>query len=732
MPITVQNNLFNLFTHDSLYQMKVDAFGILNHTWYGPKTNMDMSYLEDYPEIGFSPNLWESQDNRLYSLNDRLLEYPSQGSDFRLSAIQVQFTNGSFDLDLRYKTHRILEGKYTFQTLPTAFDGTTKDDQETIQTLEIVLEDSLHHLEVILLYGVFPKENVITRAVKIINHDKKPVFLKRVCSAVLDFPYGEFDLLHFHGRHAMERLFERVSLGHHTFRIESIRGHSSHQHNPTIILANPKTTETQGQAYGAALMYSGNFQIEVQKDQLDQTRLVIGLNSTHFSWMLEENQIFEAPEVVLSFSNHGLAKLSEQFHHLFRDHVIPQEFKEKKRPILLNSWEASYFDFDGKMLLNLAKQAKELGIELFVLDDGWFGKRNDDTTSLGDWIANEEKLGMSLVKLSEEIHHLGLQFGLWIEPEMISFDSNLYRAHPDWVLQAPNRFSATSRSQWVLDLSNPAVVDYLDHQISQLIQTNCIDYIKWDMNRSISDCYSNAWPSSKQLEIFHRYILGVYELAKRLRQKFPHVLFEGCAGGGGRFDGAMLYYFPQIWCSDNTDAHCRAFIQHGTSFFYPISTIGSHVSAIPNHQTGRFTSLKTREVVATPGSFGYELDLTKLSNDEKIEITKQIQRFSSRQDLILRGDYFRLSDPTTGIAAWQLADSQRKTILVQGLILETTPNQKRPQILLQDLDEEAFYCRQSDQKVFSAQALMVGGFLLNPFKGTDIAFEEEFIKVAKN
>lgn len=730
MPITIQNNLFNLFTCNSLYQMKVDMFGILNHTWYGPKTDMDMSYLEDYPEIGFSPNLWESHDNRLYSLNDRLLEYPSQGSDFRLSALQVQFTNGSFDLDLRYKAHRILEGKYTFQTLPTAFEGENEDDQETIQTLEVVLEDSLHHLEVILLYGVFPKENVITRAVKIINHDKKPVLLKRVCSAVLDFPYGDFDLLHFHGRHAMERLFERVSLGHHTFRIESIRGHSSHQHNPTIILANPHTTETQGQAYGAALMYSGNFQIEVQKDQLDQIRLALGLNSTYFSWMLEENQTFEAPEVVLSFSNHGLTKLSQQFHNLFRDHVIPQEFKEKKRPILLNSWEASYFDFDGKMLLNLAKQAKELEIELFVLDDGWFGKRNDDTTSLGDWIANEEKLGMSLAKLSEEIHHLGLQFGLWIEPEMISFDSNLYRAHPDWVLQAPNRFSATSRSQWVLDLSNPAVVDYLDHQISQLIQTNCIDYIKWDMNRSISDCYSNAWPSSKQLEIFHRYILGVYELAKRLRQKFPYVLFEGCAGGGGRFDGAMLYYFPQIWCSDNTDAHCRAFIQHGTSFFYPISTIGSHVSAIPNHQTGRFTSLQAREVVATLGSFGYELDLTKLTDDEKVEITKQIQRFSSRQDLILRGDYFRLSDPATGIAAWQLADLQRKTILVQGLILETTPNQKRPRIILQDLDEEAFYRRKSDQKVFSAQALMVGGFLLNSFKGTDIAFEEEFIKEA--
>lgn len=731
MAIVVQDHVFSLYTKDSLYQMKVDAFGILNHTWYGSKTDMDMSYLEDYPEIGFSGNLWESHDNRLYSLNDRPLEYPCFVSDFRLSALEVQFQNGSTILDLRYKDYQLYAGKYTFQTLPTAFSKDSNDWNSTlddeVQSLEIHLEDSLHHLEVILLYGVFPKINVITRAIKIINHDSQPVVLKRVCSAALDFPYGDFDLIHFHGRHAMERLFERVSLGHHTFRIESSRGHSSHQHNPTIILANPHTTETQGEAYGAALMYSGNFQIEVQKDQLDQTRLVIGLD--RFSWDLKAEEAFEAPEVLLSFSNKGFANLSHQFHDLFRHHILPKNFVEKKRPILLNNWEATYFNFDGPTLLHLAKEAKELGIELFVLDDGWFGKRNDDTTSLGDWIANEEKLGMSLAKLSYSIHQLGLQFGLWIEPEMISVESNLYKTHPQWVLQAPNRLPTTSRSQLVLDLSNPKVVDHLEKQISQIIEDNDIDYIKWDMNRSISDCYSQAWPSSKQKEVAHRYILGVYELAKRLTRRFPHVLFEGCAGGGGRFDPAMLYYFPQIWCSDNTDAHCRTFIQYGTSFFYPLSTIGSHISAIPNHQTGRSTPLKTREVVATPGSFGYELDITKLSETEKEEIINQIRRFQTRRDLILKGDFFRLSHPTTGRAAWQIADSKRETILVQGIQFETRPSEKRPRIILQDLDSKAFYCRQSDQKIFSALALMHGGILLDLPQGTDISYEEIFIKI---
>ncbi|MBD5423860.1 MAG: alpha-galactosidase [Allobaculum sp.] len=731
MAIVVQNHIFSLYTKDSLYQMKVDAFGILNHTWYGPKTDMDMSYLEDYPEIGFSGNLWESLDNRLYSLNDRPLEYPSFISDFRLSAIEVQFQNGSTILDLRYKDYRLYSGKYTFQTLPTAFVQDSKDLNSSltdeVQTLEIHLEDSLQHLEVILLYGVFPEINVITRALKIINHGLQSVILKRVCSVALDFPYGDFDLLHFHGRHAMERLFERVPLGHHTFRIESTRGHSSHQHNPTIILAPSYTTETQGEAYGAALMYSGNFQIEVQKDQLDQIRLVMGLD--RFSWSLEADETFEAPEVLLSFSNTGLTKLTHQFHDLFRHHILPQNFVEKKRPILLNNWEATYFNFDGQTLLHLAKEAKELGIELFVLDDGWFGKRNDDTTSLGDWVANEEKLGMSLANLSHSIHKLGLQFGLWIEPEMISIESNLYRTHPQWVLQAPHRFPTTSRSQLVLDLSNPNVVDYLERQISQIIEDNDIDYIKWDMNRSISDCYSQAWSSDQQGEVAHRYILGVYELSKRLTRKFPHVLFEGCAGGGGRFDPAMLYYFPQIWCSDNTDAHCRTFIQYGTSFFYPLSTMGSHVSAIPNHQTGRNTPLKTREVVATPGSFGYELDITQLSPTEKEEIIKQIIRFQTRQDLILKGDYFRLSPPTTGLVAWQIADSKRETILVQGVRFETKPNEKRPRIILQDLDPSAFYRRQSDQKVFSALTLMHGGILLDLPQGTDIAYEEIFSKI---
>lgn len=725
MPITAENGLFSLTTDDSLYQMKVDAYGVLNHTWYGPNTHMDMEYLEDYPEISFSGNPWEARLSRLYSLNDRTLEYPGAGiSDYRTPAVSVIHTDGSSSLDLRYESHTISHEKYTLPGLPASFERSG-----SIPTLRITLRDMVHQIHVHLLYAVFEHENVIARSVQIENSSDDPIILEKVSSFSLDFPSGDFDVIHFQGRHAMERLMERTHLGHGEFSIASRRGHSSHQHNPAIILSETSTTETTGQAYGFALLYSGSFEAEVQMDQLDQVRVCMGIEPSGFSWILHKGESFYAPEALLSYSADGLGKLSRQFHDMFREHVIRSQFVHKPRPVLINNWEATYFDFDGKKLLEIADAASSAGMDMLVLDDGWFGKRNSDFEGLGDWEVNEAKLGMSLPSLIEQVHDRGLKFGLWIEPEMISEDSELFRAHPDWVMNIPTRLPSRSRSQLVLDLANPEVVDYLHDVFSRLLRENHIDYIKWDMNRSISDFYSKPLPPMQQRETAHRYILGVYDLADRLTSEFPDVLFEGCAGGGGRMDGGMLYYFPQYWCSDNTDAHCRTFIQHGTSFFYPISAVGSHVSAVPNHQTGRVTSLHTRGVAATPGTFGYELDLTRLSQEELDEIRQQTETYRSRQQMIFDGDYYRLSDPSSGIASWQIAEKDGSRILVQSIVFERKPNTRKPRVFLQGLPEKALYRHISSGRIYSAQALMHGGILLGDRMETDAAYEDEFIRV---
>lgn len=725
MPITVQDGLFSLTTRDSLYQMKVDSYGVLNHTWYGPKTDMDMEYLEDYPEISFSGNPWEAKFSRMYSLNDRTLEYPGGGiSDYRTPAVSIIHADGSSSLDLRYESCKILDHKYSLPGLPSSFER-----EHSVQSLKITLKDYVHNIFVHLLYAVFEEENVIARSVQIENCSNDPVIIKKVSSMSLDFPTGDFDVIHFHGRHAMERMMERVPIGHGEFSIASRRGHSSHQHNPAFILVEPTATETCGSAYGFLLMYSGSFEVEVQKDQLDQIRVTMGIEPSTFSWVLEKNESFYAPEALMSYSDQGFGRLSNQFHDMFRNHVIRSQFVNKKRPVLINNWEATYFNFDGKKLLEIADAARKARLDMLVLDDGWFGTRNSDFEGLGDWVVNEDKLGMPFSSLIDQIHAKGLKFGLWIEPEMVSEDSELFRTHPEWVMNSPVRLPSRSRSQLVLDLANPEVVDYLDGVFTRLLSENDIDYIKWDMNRSISDFYSKPLPPIQQQETGHRYILGVYELADRLTSKFPDVLFEGCAGGGGRMDGGMLYYFPQYWCSDNTDAHCRTFIQHGTSFFYPISTNGSHVSAVPNHQTGRVTSLKTRGVVATPGTFGYELDLTQLSDEQLEEVKEQTEVYRSRQNLIIHGDYFRLSDPQTGIASWQISDKDRNRVLVQSVVFERRPNTRKPRILLRNLPAGALYRRVSDGTIFSAQALIYGGILLGCELETDAAYEEEFVRI---
>ena len=720
MAITVKDKIFNLETKNTLYQMKVDRFGVLNHLWYGEKTDCCMDYLLDYPDAGFSGNIYEAENERTYSLNTLPQEYSTSGvGDFRISAISVTHEDGSNALDLRVREYQIKKGKYEIPGLPAVY---AKEDEA--ETLEITLKDTATEAEVILKYGVFEKEDVITRSVVVKNSGKTPIVINKVHSMCLDIPYGDWEWMHFYGRHTMERQAERVPVLHGISESSSSRGTSSHHQNPAVLLCEKDCTETNGHCIGAALMYSGRFQAQVEKDQLEQIRLVMGIHPDTFEWILEAGEAFYTPEVILSCSTTGFAKLSQNFHHIIRNHVCRGTYQLSSRPVLINNWEATYFDFNEEKILNIARQASKLGIDMMVLDDGWFGKRDDDCSGLGDWFVNEKKLNGGLKALVEKINAMGMKFGLWFEPEMVSEDSDLYRNHPDWAIQIPGRKPMRSRYQLVLDMSNPEVVDYLYGVMSAILRENHIEYVKWDMNRSISDWYTATLSRGRQMEMPHRYVLGLYELLEKLTSEFPDVLFEGCSGGGGRFDAGMMYYCPQIWCSDDTDAHERTFIQYGTSFFYPTSTVGSHVSAVPNHQTGRITSIETRGVVAMAGSFGYELDLNQLSEEEKAVVAKQVTHYKEYQSLIYNGDYYRLANPfEDGMSAWSWISEDKKTILVQGVLFRAKPNVLRKTLRLMGLEAKKNYKIAGTEEVYTGVALMSGGVLLQRAVGDDVSFE---------
>ena len=727
MAIEMKNKVFSLETANTLYQMKVDEYGVLYHLWYGAKTGCCMDYRLDYPDVGFSGNIPEAGNRRTYSLDTLPLEYAASGvSDFRVPAISVTHADGSTALDLRFESARVVEGKYSIEGLPAVYA-----DEKDAQTLEIVLKDVASELRVVLLYGVLAKEDVITRSVRVENRGDQEVVLDRVHSMCLDLPYGDWDWVHFHGRHTMERQVERLPIAHGIQESGSRRGTSSHQQNPTVLLCESDCTEQSGVCIGAALMYSGGFQAQVEKDQMEQVRLVMGIHPDTFAWTLAPGEHFNAPEVILSCSTQGLARLSQQFHHVIRHHVCRGEYQLSKRPVLINNWEATYFDFNEEKIYHIAKQAAELGIDMMVLDDGWFGKRDDDVSGLGDWFVNENKMKGGLKALIERVNGLGMKFGIWFEPEMVSEDSDLYRAHPEWAIQVPGRAPARSRYQLVLDFSRPEVVDYLYERMSTILRENHIEYVKWDMNRSICDWYTATLPAARQKEMPHRYVLGLYALLERLTSEFPHVLFEGCSGGGGRFDAGMMYYCPQIWCSDDTDAFERTMIQYGTSFFYPISTVGSHVSAVPNHQTGRITSIDTRGVVAMAGSFGYELDLNRLSDEEKQAVAEQVKTYKKHQPLIYDGKYYRLIDPFAGeLAAWQWTAQDGSEVLVQGVVFRTRPNTLRRCLKLTGLEAGARYRVEGTEAVYTAEALMNGGILLPRTSGDNQPFTYHLVKEA--
>ena len=629
------------------------------------------------------------QEDGIYSLEHVKQEYPSYGTgDFRQGAVEILQENGSRVSAFAFENYEILPGKPRLEGLPATY---TEDDAEA-QTLVLTLRDSLTGAKLELLYTLFENEPVLARSARIMNEGEKAFHLERAMSLCLDLPDSDYEWIQFSGSWARERFPVTRTLKTGTTQIESLRGHSSHQQNPFVILKRPDTNEQTGEAVGFSLVYSGNFQISAQVDPYCVTRILAGIHPLWFSWKLEKGESFQTPEAVTAYSACGLNALSQTFHRLYRTRLARGQWRDRERPVLINNWEATYFDFDEEKLLQIAGKAKECGVELFVLDDGWFGGRRSDIAGLGDWVPCRDLLPDGITGLAEKIEAAGMKFGLWIEPEMVNPDSDLYRNHPDWCLKTPGSHSSLGRNQLVLDFSRPEVVDHICRMIEEILQKARISYVKWDMNRSITECFSLTAEPSRQGEVFHRYILGVYAMYERLTEKFPHILFESCAGGGGRFDPGMLYYAPQAWTSDDTDAVERIRIQYGTSYGYPVVSMGSHVSAVPNHQLNRITPLKTRAQVAYFGTYGYELDLNRLTEQELEEVQRYTAFMKEHRRLLQFGTFYRLQSPfTSNEPAWMVVSEDRREAIVGSYRLLAEVNVHFSRLKLQGLDENLLY-----------------------------------------
>ncbi len=747
----------SLHSRNTTYQIGIHRLGFLLHLYYGERTECDMSYLLQEYDRGFSGNPYDAGEDRTLSLDALPQEFPCYGTgDFRSAAFNVRNEQGVHGVDLRYVSHQIRRGKYALPGLPTVYEEETDLRKEQgAYTLEVTLADQNSGVEVVLFYGVLPELDVITRSAVVRNSGKGNIFINRMFGCTLDFLSGNYDLLHFHGRHTMERNVERVPVMHGKQSFGSRRGTSSHQHNPFAILAERETTEDCGSCYGMAFLYSGNFSFEVEQDQYRQVRMQMGMLDDMMDYQLSAGECLYVPETAMAYTKNGLSDLSHIFHRMIRGHVCRGRYKTVRRPVLINNWEATYLHFTGEKILRIAEQAAKLGVEMLVLDDGWFGKRDDDNSGLGDWSVNEKKLGMPLAELAEKIGEMGMQFGLWIEPEMVNEDSELYRQHPDWAFRIPGRQPCRGRNQLVLDFSRKEVVDHIFKQIAGVLDTVNVSYIKMDMNRSLTDIYTQTAESYQNYaKTMHGYVLGVYDFLERLIARYPNILIEGCSGGGGRFDAGMLYYTPQIWCSDDTDAIERIRIQHGTSFAYPISAVGSHVSAVPNHQTGRTTKLFTRSVVAMAGSFGYELDLNLISESERAEVKEQIADYKKYWNLIHNGRYYRLHDPERDreAAAWSFVAEDRGEMPLNVVKLDAHGNAPINYICCKGLEAGASYrCveekrsvkpyhgseprrdrKQLEGRIYDGAALMGAGVPIPMELGEYEAMQVHFIRVEES
>ena len=698
---------FHLTNGEISYIFRVSEDGKLLQLYYGAAVpERDYSYLV---ELQHRPmTTYRKEGDLRYSLEHVRQEFPEYGTtDFRHPAICLRQGNGSRITDFAYVSHQMVDGKPALEGLP----ATYTENQTEAKTLILTLRDAVTEVEVQLFHTIFTDWPVIARSSKVINQGRETCYLESLASLSLDLPDAGYDWLQLSGAWARERHIKERPLQQGIQSIESTRGISSPHHNPFVALKRPETTEFSGPVLGVALVYSGNFLIQAEVDTYDVTRLQLGINPFGFEWKLAAGQSFTSPEALLVYSERGLNGMSQVFHQLFRRRLARGYWRERARPVLINNWEATYFDFSENQLLDLAEKAKEVGVELFVLDDGWFGQRTNDRAGLGDWFANPERLPRGLGSLAERIHGLGMQFGLWFEPEMVNKDSQLYRTHPDWLLAVPNRQPHHGRNQFILDYSRPEVVDEIFERLSAVIEEAQLDYIKWDMNRPLTDVFSAAWPAEQQGEIFHRYVLGVYDLYERLISRYPSLLFESCSSGGGRFDPGMLYYAPQAWTSDDSDAIERLKIQYGTSLLYPLSSMGAHLSIVPNHQTNRLTPLKTRGNVAFFGSFGYELDLNQLSPKELAEVREQIAFYKRHRDLIHNGTFYRLQSPFKGDGqtAWMVVSQDQNIALLGTFKILNQVNRSHQRLQLKGLALDKVY--RLEGRVYTGAELMRVGLV---------------------
>ena len=706
--VNASNRLFHLQTKHTSYVFHVIEDGSLGQLYYGPK----IPFKDDYANLNTREehDCTNTRTDEDVEFQAELLkqEYAGLGKgDYRYPAFQITYPNGSRTSEFQYRDYELKDGKARLTGLPSTF----ADDSNDSQTLTVKLADG--DLELQLHYTIFADEDVIVRSTTFVNHGKT-VFLNRALSAQLDLPDANYDFIQFAGSWSRERHLHRSHLRPGTQSISSLRTASSHQENPFFMLARPHTDNNQGAVFGFNFVYSGNFLDSVEVDQFDTTRVLIGINPDEFGWKLNSGDSFQTPEVIFSYTDNGFNALSQQLGAFYAQHLINPHFAHQERPILINNWEATFMDFTEDKLMPIVERAKELGIEMFVLDDGWFGHRDDDRSSLGDWFVDEKKFNHGIAGFAKRVHDLDMKFGLWFEPEMISIDSKLYQTHPEWMIKTPGRGQTPGRHQFVLDMSRQEVVDYLFGLMSHIIQDAKLDYIKWDMNRNITEMYGADLPADQQLEFSHRYILGVYDLYDRLTKAFPDVLFESCASGGGRFDLGMMYYAPQAWCSDDTDAVERIKIQDGTSYGYTPSMWGAHVSAVPNDQVGRLTSIDTRAKVAYFGAFGYELDVTELSDEEQATIKQQVAFYKQYRKLFQFGTFYRLETPDTSdnVYGWETVSPDKQTAIGMRYQILNGANPAYIRYYFKGLDPERHYTVNDGSEVFSGAELMNAGYFV--------------------
>ncbi|WP_214844487.1 alpha-galactosidase [Exiguobacterium sp. s150] len=700
--------VFHLSNAVFSYVLRVEEGNVLTNEYFGQAISAYRGGRK-YPRVdrSFSPNFPEATD-RLYSLDTILQEYPGYGTgDYRTPAQVIRHEDGSTVTDFRYKSYEIVTGKPRLDGMPSTY---VEQDEEA-ETLIITLEDPKERLTARLAYTVYRDRPVLARSARIENEGAETHYLQKAASLSLDLPLQELEVITLNGMWGRERMMEREPVKRGVKVFDSKRGSSSHQMNPFLALVSPETTEYAGEAVGFSLVYSGSHQMLLERDPYGQTRVQLGINEFGFEWRLDPGACFQTPEVNIVYSANGTMEMSQAFHALYRERLARGTFRDADRPILINNWEATYFDFDEAKIKSIVDESAALGIELFVLDDGWFGRRDDDYTSLGDWFEYEQKIPNGLKGLADYIHTKGMKFGLWFEPEMISRESELFKQHPDWAIQIPGRGLSKGRDQYVLDFSRKEVRDNIVQQMTEVLDRVPIDYLKWDFNRNVTEVFSTSLPSDRQGEVLHRYVLGLYEVLETITSRYPNILFESCSGGGGRFDPGMLYYMPQTWTSDNTDAIARLKIQHGTSMVYPISSMGAHVSAVPNHQTHRETSLEMRGNVAMAGVFGYELDVTEMSEDEKAIVKQQVAFYQEHRRTFQYGTFYRLESAfDSNHPSWMFVSEEEVIVCDYSVLSETAPLIRL--LKLRGLDTTAVY--EVEGQHYGGDELMHVGLYIEP------------------